>query len=56
MNMQMKNYYKILFRKIEGKRPFVRPSHRWKKNTEMGFGKIESEDTYWIYLAKGRVQ
>jgi hypothetical protein len=29
---EMRNAYKILFGKPEGKRPFGRPKHRWEDN------------------------
>jgi hypothetical protein len=32
----MRNAYSILVEKPEGKRPFVRPRHRWEDNIGMG--------------------
>jgi hypothetical protein len=34
---EMRNAYKILFGKPEGKRPLGRSGHRWKDNTGMDF-------------------
>jgi hypothetical protein len=33
---EMRNSYKILFGKPEGKRQLGRPAHRWKDNIKMG--------------------
>jgi hypothetical protein len=35
----MRNAYKILGRKPEGKRPVRRPRHRWEDNIRMDLGK-----------------
>jgi len=32
---EMRNAYKILVGKLEGKRPLGRPGHRWKDNIRM---------------------
>jgi hypothetical protein len=37
---EMRNVYKILVRKSEGKRPFGRPKHRWKDNIRMDLKEI----------------
>jgi hypothetical protein len=37
---RVRNAYKILVRKSEGKRPLVRPRHRWEDNIRMDFRKI----------------
>jgi hypothetical protein len=34
---EMRNLYKILVGKCEGKRPFVRPRQRWEDNIKMDF-------------------
>jgi hypothetical protein len=31
----MRNAYKILIGKLEGKRPLARPKHRWEGNIKM---------------------
>jgi hypothetical protein len=48
---EMRNAYKTLVGKPEGKRPFGRPSRRWEDNIktdlrEIGFGSVD-----WIHLA-----
>jgi hypothetical protein len=47
----MKNAYKILVEKPEGKRPLEKPGCRWEDNTEMDFRKIGYEIVDWIHLA-----
>jgi hypothetical protein len=36
----MRNAYKILVRKPEGKRPFGRPRHKWEDNIRMDLREI----------------
>jgi hypothetical protein len=36
----MRNAYKILVRKLEGKRPLGRPRRRWENNIKMDLGEI----------------
>jgi hypothetical protein len=36
----MRNVYKILVGKAEGKRPLGRPSRRWEENIRMDLGKV----------------
>jgi hypothetical protein len=50
----MKNEYKILARKPEGKRPLGRLWRRWKDNIRMDFGEIELEGVEWLHLAQDR--
>jgi len=38
---EMRNTYKILVRKPEGKRPHGRPRHRWENNIRMDLMEIE---------------
>jgi hypothetical protein len=33
--IEMKNAYKILFSKPEGKRPFLKPRQRWEDNIKV---------------------
>jgi hypothetical protein len=40
---EMRNVYKILVRKGEGKRPLGRPSHRWENNIKLDLGKVGVE-------------
>jgi len=34
----MRNAYKILVKKPEGKRPLRKPMHKWEANIKMDFG------------------
>jgi hypothetical protein len=50
----MRNAYKILVTKLEGKRPIGRPRRRWKDNIGIdvkvrGWGSVD-----WIHLAQDR--
>jgi hypothetical protein len=53
---KMRNAYKILVRKPEGKRPFRRPRHRWEDNIGMDLGEIGWEGLNWIHLTQDRGQ
>jgi hypothetical protein len=44
--------YRVLLGKPNGKRPFVRPRHRWEDNIRMNLQKVGSMD--WIELAQDR--
>jgi hypothetical protein len=46
----MRNIYKVLVGKPEGKRSFERPMHRWKNNIKMELTETGWEDVYWIHL------
>jgi hypothetical protein len=47
---EKKNAYRLLVEKPEGKRPLVRPRHRWVNNIRMvGWGDVD-----WIGLAQDR--
>jgi hypothetical protein len=48
----MRNAYKILFRKHEGKRPIMRFSHKWKDNIKMDIKYIWREGVNWLHLAQ----
>jgi hypothetical protein len=37
---EMRNAYKILVGKPEGKKPFRRPRHRWEDDIKMGLREI----------------
>jgi hypothetical protein len=52
----MRNAYKILVGKSEGKRPLGRPRRRWKDNIRMDIKEIGWEGVDWIHLAKDRNQ
>jgi len=53
---EMRNAYKILVRKSEGKRPLGRPRHRWKDNIIMDLREIGWECVNWMHLAEDREQ
>jgi hypothetical protein len=48
----MRNAYKMLVRKPEGKRPLGRPRCRWEDNIKMYPKKTEWMDVDWIYLVR----
>jgi hypothetical protein len=52
----MRNAHKILFNKLDGKRPVRRPRHRWEDNIKMYLKETRCEDVDWIHLAQDRVQ
>jgi hypothetical protein len=45
----MRNVYKILVGKPEGKKPLERPRHRWEDNIKMDL-EIVWEDVDWIHF------
>jgi hypothetical protein len=45
---------RILVRKPEGKKPYLRPRHRWEDNIRIDLRKIGWEDVDWIHLAQDR--
>jgi hypothetical protein len=48
---EMRNSYKILVRKPEGKRPPGRCRHRLKDNTKMDFKEVGCKGVDWIHRA-----
>jgi hypothetical protein len=48
---EMKNVYKILVRKCEGKRPLGRLRQRWEDNMRMDLREIWWEGADWMHLA-----
>jgi hypothetical protein len=52
----MRNAYKIIVRKPEGKGPLGRPRCRRDGNIKMDLKRIMCEDVDWIRLAQDRVQ
>jgi hypothetical protein len=50
----MRNAYKILVEKPEGKRPLGRPRRRWDNITRIGRTEIVLEDVDWIHWAQDR--
>jgi hypothetical protein len=51
---EMRNTYKILVRKPEGKRPLGRCRHRWEDNIKKDFTEIRWEVVDWVHLAQDR--
>jgi hypothetical protein len=49
---EMRNAYKILVGKPEGKRPFIRLRHRWDNNIQMDRREIMLKGVDWIHLAQ----
>jgi hypothetical protein len=53
---EMKNMYKILFGKPEGKTTLGRPSRRWENNISIDFRNTVCEGVDWSHLAQDREQ
>jgi hypothetical protein len=53
-NGEMRNEYRLLVEKSEGKRPLGRPSHRRMDNIRMDLGDMGWDDVDWIGLAEDR--
>jgi hypothetical protein len=51
----MRNAYKIVVRKPQGKKPLGRPRHGWDDNIKMNIKEIGYEGVDWIKLAQVRV-
>jgi hypothetical protein len=47
----MKNSYKILAEKLEGKRSLRRPRSRWEVNIKVNLREIETGEVDWTELA-----
>jgi hypothetical protein len=52
----MRNAFKILVRKSEGKRSLGRPRHRWKDNIKINIKEIWREIMGWIQLIQAGEQ
>jgi len=52
----MRNAYRILVGKPEGKRPHRRPRRRWGDNIRMDIKEIRREVLDWFHLAQGKTQ
>jgi hypothetical protein len=52
----MRNAYKMLVRKSEGKIPLWIPGHRWEDNIRMNLGETVWESADWMNLSQDRVQ
>jgi hypothetical protein len=53
---EMRNSYKILVEKPEGKRLLGRPGRGWEDNIRMDIREIGCEGVDWIHLAQHRDQ
>jgi hypothetical protein len=49
---EMRNAYKILVRKHQGKRPLRRPRSSWGDNIRMNYREIGWEDVDWVHLTQ----
>jgi hypothetical protein len=47
--------YRVLVGRPEGKRPLVRPMHRWEDNIKMDVSDMRIDGANWIRLAQYRV-
>jgi hypothetical protein len=50
----MRDAYKILVRKPQGKRPFRRSKYRWGDYIRMDLREIRWEGVNWLHLAQDR--
>ena len=46
--------YRVLLGKREGKRPLVRPRHRWEDNIKMDIQEVGCGGMDWVSLAQDR--
>jgi hypothetical protein len=53
---EMRNAYRILMRKPEGKRPIGRPRSRWVNKIKMELREIGWNGVKWIDMAQGTDQ
>ena len=51
---EMRGIHRVLVGKPEGKRPLVRPRHRWKDNIKMDLQEVGCGGMEWIELAQDR--
>jgi hypothetical protein len=51
---EMKNPYKNLVGKPEGRKPLRRPRHRWEDNIKMDLRETRFGGMDWIHLAQDR--
>jgi hypothetical protein len=51
---KMRKVYNIFVGKPEGKRPLVRPRHKWEDNIRMNPWEIRWEGVDWIHLTQDR--
>jgi len=51
---EMRDVYRVLVGKSEGKRPLGRPRHRWEDNIKMDLQEMGCGSMDWIELAQDR--
>ena len=51
---ERRGVYRVLVRKIKGKRRLGRPSHRWEDNIKMDLQEVGCGGMDWIELAQDR--
>jgi hypothetical protein len=51
---EMRNSYRLLARKIEGKGPLERPKHMWQDNIQKNLTEIWWEGIEWIHCGQKR--
>jgi hypothetical protein len=52
---EVRNVYRVLVGKPEGKRPLGRPRRRWDVGTKMDLGEIGWGGVEWFHLAQDRI-
>jgi hypothetical protein len=50
--VERRGVYRVLVRKIEGKRPLRRPRYRWEDNIKMDLQEVGYGGVDWIELAQ----
>ena len=53
---RIRNAYRVLVGKPEGKRPLGRPRRRWEDNIKMDLREVSDDPGVWIDLAEDRDQ
>jgi hypothetical protein len=51
---ERRGVYRVLVRKLEGKRPLGRPRRRWEDNIKMDLQKVLCAGVDWIELVRDR--
>ena len=51
---ERRGIYKVLVDKPEGKRPLLRPRHKWEHNIKMDLQEVRCGGMDWIELAQDR--
>jgi hypothetical protein len=51
---ERRGVYRVLVRKLEGKRPFGKPRRRWEDNINIELQEVGCGGTDWIELAQDR--